>query len=69
MNILKKMLSVLTTQIKNNDVIFPTNDLPEKILHVDLSKTGWNINENTDADLRSTVKPKRKRRKISVGTD
>ena len=69
MNILKKIVSALASQIQKNSVTIPLTDSPEKILDVDLSKAGGYIDENIDADLRSTDKPKRKRRKISTRTD
>ena len=69
MNILQKCLFILGAQTKKIDVRFPRNDVQVKILDVDLSKTGGNIDENIDADLRSTDKPKRKRRKIPTRTD
>lgn len=63
MNILKKMLSMMTSQINKSDVIIPQKAVPHKIQDNDQSIHNGVINEKREPTLRGDSKPKAGRKR------
>lgn len=63
MNNLKKMLAIMTSQIKSSDVTLATVAKPHKITDDNQSIHNGVINEKLESDLRSQSQPNAKRKR------
>lgn len=63
MNLMKKYLAVLTSQIKRSSVKLAVNDIPHKITDDNQSITDGVIHEKSTDSLRSQVKPRKRNKR------
>ena len=65
MNSLKKMLAYLTSQVNKTSVTLGTIETPHKIKDDNQSITSGVINEKSEPNLRSEIKPIAKRQRVT----